>query len=385
VSDDFPRTLRGLEGDGFGRTTVALCAGAVILVAWSCWLFLARVAVHEVSASARIEIERAAHPVETPVAGRVVTSALVVGREVEAGEVLVALATEGERLGVEEARLRAGALEPQIDALREEINHQQQALEQERQVAAMALAEARAKYDEAAVAMVLAEQALERARRLHETDLLSDAELEQAQAEAERRRAAAEGLRLGAERVEPELRAKERDRAARIEQLRREVARVEGEIGAGASAAGRLEQAVEEKAIRSPVRGRIVEAATIEAGAFVRAGDRLGVVLGSGALQAVAEFAPEAALGRIRPGQTARVRLAAYPSSQYGSLAAEVARVSSELRNGTVRVELTVRLDSNPALPLQHGLPGSVEVEVERVSPAVLLLRAAGTLVSGPR
>ncbi len=385
MSDGFPRTLRGLEGDGFGHTVVALTIGAVLLVAWSAWLFLARVAVHEVSATARIEMERAAHPIEAPGAGRVVTSTLVVGREVEAGEVLVELATEPERLGVEESRLRTGALAPQLDALHEELAHAQQALEQERRVGKTVLAEARAKHDEAAVAAAHAEQAYERAKRLHDTELLSDADLEQAQAEAERRRAAAEGLRLAAERVPPELRAKERDRSARIEQLRREIARVEGEIGAGAAAAGRLERAVEEKSIRSPVRGSVIEAAPIEAGAYVREGDRLGVILGSGALQAVADFAPEAALGRIRVGQPARVRLAGFPSSQYGSLEARVARVSSELRDGTIRVELTLRTESNPTLPLQHGLPGDVEVEVERVSPAILLLRAAGTLVSVPR
>jgi hypothetical protein len=31
---------------------------------------------------------------------------------------------------------------------------------------------------------------------------------------------------------------------------------------------------------------------------------------------------------------------------------------------------------------MQHGLPGSVEVDVEEVSPAVLVLRAAGQSLS---
>jgi len=363
---------------------LALGLGAALFVGWTAWMFLARVAVHEVSASARLEGERAAHPLEAPVSGRVVTNALALGRQVDADEILVALATEPERLGIEEARRRTGALGPQLEALRSEIALQEQALEQERRAGRSALAEAHAKYDESAVSVGFAAQALARAKRLHGTGLLSDADLERATAEAERARATAESLRLAAERVEPELRTRERDRAARIEQLRREASRIEGEIGAGAVAAGRLEREVEEKSIRSPVRGTIVEAAPIGAGAFVRAGDRLGVVLGSGDLHVVAEFAPEAALGRIRPGQSARLRLASFPSSQYGSLAASVARVSSELRDGRVRVELAVLPESNPGLPLEHGLPGTIEVEVERVSPAVLLLRAAGTLVSWP-
>jgi membrane fusion protein (multidrug efflux system) len=36
-------------------------------------------------------------------------------------------------------------------------------------------------------------------------------------------------------------------------------------------------------------------------------------------------------------------------------------------------------------VPLQHGLPGSVEVEVERASPAALTLRTAGQLLTAPR
>lgn len=385
MSEEFPRTLRGLAGDGHGRTLLALGLGAGLLAGWTAWMFFARVAVHEVSDSARLEVERAAHPLEAPSSGRVVTSTLALGRSVEADELLVALATEPERLGIEEARRRTGALAPQLEALRGEIVLQEQALEQERRAARSALAEARAKHDEATVSSALAAQAFERATRLHDTGLLSDADLERATAEAGRARATEEGLRLAAERLEPELRTRERDRAARIEQLRREASRLEGEVGAGAVATGRLEQEAEDKSIRSPVRGTIVEAAPLEAGAFVLAGDRLGVVLGSGELHVVADFAPEAALGRIRPGQSARLRLASFPSSQYGSLSASVARVSSELRDGRVRVELTVRPDSNPALPLEHGLPGTVEVEVERVSPAVLLLRAAGTLAAGPR
>ncbi len=50
-----------------------------------------------------------------------------------------------------------------------------------------------------------------------------------------------------------------------------------------------------------------------------------------------------------------------------------------------MRVELVVHARSVSRIPLQHGLQGAVEVEVERVSPARLALRAAGQLVSAPR
>ena len=59
--------------------------------------------------------------------------------------------------------------------------------------------------------------------------------------------------------------------------------------------------------------------------------------------------------------------------------------VASEIRDGRVRVELAAHPDPGSQIPLQHGLPGTVEVQVERISPVMLVLRAAGRLVAEPR
>ena len=60
-----------------------------------------------------------------------------------------------------------------------------------------------------------------------------------------------------------------------------------------------------------------------------------------------------------------------------------MARVGSEAQDGLIRVELDVEpLDDS--LPLEHGLPGTIEVEVERISPAALVLRSAGKLLDRP-
>ena len=58
-----------------------------------------------------------------------------------------------------------------------------------------------------------------------------------------------------------------------------------------------------------------------------------------------------------------------------------MSRLASEVRAGRVRVELDV-LPSDTEVPLQHGLPGTLEVEVERTSPLVLVLRAAGKMIN---
>ena len=51
------------------------------------------------------------------------------------------------------------------------------------------------------------------------------------------------------------------------------------------------------------------------------------------------------------------------------------------LRSGQVRVELTIDPDPASPIPLEHGLPGTIEVEVDRVSPAALALRAVGKML----
>lgn len=136
--------------------------------------------------------------------------------------------------------------------------------------------------------------------------------------------------------------------------------------------------------MRAPVAGRVGEVANLQIGTVVAPGDELAAIVPAGDLRVVAHFHPAQALGRVRAGQPARLRLEGFPWMQYGSISATVATVASEARDGRVRVELRVQTDSVPPSMLQHGLPGMLEVEVERVSPATLVLRAAGQLLARP-
>jgi membrane fusion protein (multidrug efflux system) len=87
-------------------------------------------------------------------------------------------------------------------------------------------------------------------------------------------------------------------------------------------------------------------------------------------------------LGRIQPGQVARLRLDGFPWAQYGSIDAKVSRVASEIRDGQARVEFAIAPASAMNKVLQHGLPGSIEVNVDQAAPAVMILRAAGQMLS---
>jgi membrane fusion protein (multidrug efflux system) len=115
-------------------------------------------------------------------------------------------------------------------------------------------------------------------------------------------------------------------------------------------------------------------------GSVVAVGQTVAVVTPETALELVADFAPANAIGRILPGQRARMRVTGFPWTQFGMLSATVTAVSSEVSDGRIRVKLSLDEHTDSAIPHRHGLIGEVEIELEEASPAILLARAAGQL-----
>jgi membrane fusion protein (multidrug efflux system) len=202
--------------------------------------------------------------------------------------------------------------------------------------------------------------------------------------EARKRRAVADALRLAVSRLEGEQQTKESDRKVRLERLKREATQLAGQITEAKAAMERPKYEITRRLIRSPVAGRLGEVGLVQVGGMVQAGDQLSAVVPPGALKVIAYFLPSTALGRIQTGQPAHLRLEGFPWTQYGMVAARVTNVASELRDKLLRVELTVDATATSPIPFQHGLPGTIEVEVDHVSPATLLLRTAGLLLATP-
>jgi membrane fusion protein, adhesin transport system len=153
---------------------------------------------------------------------------------------------------------------------------------------------------------------------------------------------------------------------------------MQGDALAAESTIARLHEQIERHVVRAPVSGTVADLPVLRTGAYVAAGQKLATVVPHGGLIIVADFAPAAVLGRIHPGQPARLRLDGFPWAQYGMIDARVLRVAGEVRDGLVRVEFEPAKQGAPKLALQHGLPGSIEVGIEQVSPAQLVMRAAG-------
>ena len=105
----------------------------------------------------------------------------------------------------------------------------------------------------------------------------------------------------------------------------------------------------------------------------------------------IADF-PVDASGRIQPGQSAVIQLEAVLNNQTRKLSATVVNVSNQPQEDQIQIELYLQPNATARRALgtasqdfaSLNLTGQVEVEVERVSPAVLVMRASGQFADTP-
>jgi len=383
VAAAFDRTLRALERDSGHGSLVAWSVAALVLAAWTAWFCLGEVTLFAVSRTARIEVRQAAHPLSAPVAGRVVASALEIGRPVRAGETVVEFDTAAERLRLREEEARLDAFQPRLGSVRQEILLREQTDAKEQRTALAARLVARHRVEEADAAV---EFARENERGLREESVAGSVpKIDAQRAAADLRRLAATRDALAAEvrRIEADAQARAGTQRAEIEALRRQAVVLEGELATTRATVARLRNEIDRQKVVAPVDGRIGDIAGVRIGTYVTAGQSIGSVVPGGGVLLVAEFDPAAVIGRIRIGQASRLRLDGFPWAQYGLVDATVRRIAGEVRGTHLRVEFDLGSDPSPHVALRHGQPGSVEVALERVTPAQLVLRTAGQWLSG--
>ncbi len=374
----FARALRTLDADTSRPNTALLATALGFLALWTLWFLLARVGVYAVTASARLEVDREHHIVGAPVSGRVARVAVSVGQRVTAGDVLVHLDATGAELERIEEEARVAPASSQIALLREELSAQQRAISEEQQGATAAVAESEVRVAQARSAADFAAEEATRLNSLHANGLVSDLEALRARNAATTTDNEARSARFAASRVMREFEVRQQERLSETARLRREIAALEGLKSEASAAADRISYDIEQRVVRAPIDGVVAELTSLTGGSIVEEGDQLGTIVPDGDVRVVAFFPPSSALGRIASGQSARVKLEAFPWTQFGAASAVVSKVASESQDGRIRVELMLDAEQSANLPLQHGLPAEVDIEVEQVSPAMLVLRSLG-------
>src|SRR5262249_51824781 len=93
----FSRSLRTIEADTTRRSVIVFAMVLFFLALWGCWFALGHVGIYAASSSARLEVDREHHPVETVVGGRIVAVHVAAGQAVKAGDVLLELDAKSER------------------------------------------------------------------------------------------------------------------------------------------------------------------------------------------------------------------------------------------------------------------------------------------------
>jgi multidrug resistance efflux pump len=403
MSANFPRTIRDLQYDTHQRAFSAFAAAAVLATLWFGWLFLAHVAVYRTSDRARLILGKR-YEADAVAAGRIQAIRVSIGQQVHAGQILVELDSESERRQLIEDHMRLAAIRPQIQRIDAAIDAEQRSSSSNQQSMKVSLAQATVRWRGATESWRIAADIARRYEKARQA--VSEIALLEAVQQAQNARAEADALYLELERISKSAAKEESDRRADIERLRQNLMQLIGEQQTTSAEIQRLLYQIEKCHVRAPIGGRVAGLSILGVGRFVREGDLIGTIVPPEKLEAVADFTPATALGVIRPGQPAWLHLSGFPWMQYGSISATVANVASEptmptvdsvdnvlpaakagqidLEQKLIRVELRVHPGSAPLIPLQYGLPGTAEIEVDKVTPATLIMRTIGAILTKP-
>jgi membrane fusion protein (multidrug efflux system) len=221
--------------------------------------------------------------------------------------------------------------------------------------------------------------------RLLAGGLLAEADAAAVREESNARQARWEAARIAGRRAAKAREVSAAEARSRRAALAAECVRLAGALSRAERRMDNLEHEIRRRRVIAPVSGILGELGNVHVGTVVAQGAPLGVLVPDDTLRIVADV-PGEMLAKVRPGQRARFRFEGFPALAQGSASAIVTSVGSETRGGRVEVVLAPQGNTPIALPLQHGVRGTVDIEIERVTPAVLLLRRIGDRAeSGPR
>lgn len=364
-----------------GRRWLAVVVVAGVFVAViGLWMAMARVPLYAVSEVARLQAHDEVHRVDTLISGRVMTVSLPVGARVRKGDILMILDVTDVRLRLDEAHAAERGLTAQIAALDAELAAREDAVASTRSLGEARLSEARAARNETFAGATLAGRERARADLMRQAGVVAVAEADRANAAMVQADAAVHARDHRLSVLGDETRRDLADRRAQSASLQRTLAALVAERDSAGVQRERLEVERERHTVRAPIDGVLGQVRAPQVGSVVAAGQTVAVVTPETELQIAADFAPADAVGRVRVGQRAHMRIAGFPWTQYGMLGATVAAVSSEVLDGRIRVVLALDDRTAPGIPRRHGLIGEIEIELDEVSPAALVARAAGQL-----
>ncbi len=367
----FPRTLAVLVDLCRRRASNVIVPSSLIL-GWLVWFAVASVPVYVTSEVARVESEVGFLQISARMESALSSLEVAPGDRLGPGELVAVLESPSQDLILAQARAT-------LTSVRAELRQRDRAralavarLSVSAAEQAALLRQLAAARDTSAEALRRAEAELDREQGLHEEGIVSAAVVDALRSEVVTRKSA---LAAAREVLTGGTRSGERialDEASALEQIESEMVVLEAALQAAEEAVSLAERTVRDLRVRSPRSGVVASVTETEVGGLVSKGERLASLLPEGPLVVRARLAPPGAVGRVRAGQPAVVRLE-HAVNGRRRMPAEVASVGSEEVEGLVQVVLRL-LDDGDA-PLEAGLPCLVDIEVDRVTPLQVAIR----------
>ncbi len=383
VTTAFSGTYRRMLRARLARDAGLIVAAVALLGGWFAWMVLGRVAIYASAQQMKIESEKLPLRVEVPVEGVVVECSLTLGREVKKGDTLVRLDARSFELQRDQLQAQLRADEVTIGALALQLDAQQKARSAVAELARQQQSAGRARLAAAQTSLQSQQAQSAITERLHREALASELDMIKASGETASLRAQAMAAAAQAALDSTTGRVTLTDRDVQIAALEKDLASARATEQIHRANLASAEWEIQRRSVVALDDGTLADITPCMPGLAVTPSQTLGTLLPRADLHVVSYFRSEDSVGRVRPGQPARLRVDNFPWTQFGTVDSVVDRVGTEPRDGLVRVELNVTRP-NPAIPLSNGMTGSAEVEVERISPWHLLLRMGLQRSSGP-
>ena len=377
MGSSFERTFSALREARSKRPIIVVISGLVVLAIWVFWACFSDVAVYRTSQKARLETDPSPVRVASLTSGRITGAYLKIGNPVREKDILLQLDPTQEKILADKARARVGTLAPQVDSLQREIDLEADAVVQGVSSERGAEGEVLARLRAAQADLAFAEADFARETKAFADGVSPQVVRDKAETTLRLKRAALESVQHESESLVASHHERGDSRRRLKEQLERQHAELASDLAAAKSELAQHELAIEHLTIRAPIAGTVADIQpALRTGAVVHEGDVIATVVPAATtLRVVAEYGPET-IGRVHAGQRARMRLDGFPWTHYGTVGATVTSAGSETRDNAVRVDLA--LDPDSTLTTSNGMTGSVDIEIDRVSPLRLFLQMIG-------
>jgi multidrug resistance efflux pump len=375
----FSRTLRALNGDG-PRHIRTVAVVLVLLAGWVVWALVGRVSIVAVSKRARFESRQAVRQIAIPASGRIAGINIALGQRVKRGDVLVQLDSADATIRRAKALADIDHLRRRIEAFNAQIAATRDLASAQTNAAAAKLRQARESRVEAAHMAEIESSKAERLGRLGQQGLVPSSDAAEARSRADAERAKGRGLAAAEDEVAKEQAEAISTAEAKVRALDSDRIELQGLLAADQAAVQQADLDIERLAVRAPADGRIGSSAELRPGAWVAEGTVVASIVPTEPREVAAWFGLDD-MPLLQTGQTAWIWLDAQSREGRRRFAATVTGIERDPASGS-DFRVTLRLATLPPAraAIDQGFPATVTVEVQRLSPFDVLLRAAGML-----